>query len=484
VTTQGRLPPHNADAEAAVISACVLDQDGVRGVVDDVRAVMDAEACYSDANRHIMRAIYALHDEGRPYDQVAVLERLRADGRDQQVGGSKYIVQTVHATPAIANPAEHARTVADLHRVRRAISLATRITGEGYGTLGEATGSERERVQAWLAENEQAFADITHEREQAKLRPMREVMSEVLTNVTLAHQQRTAVTGVPSGFTDLDKLTTGAHAGDLSIIAARPGMGKTALALCKVLGEARQGYAKPVFSLEMPARQLGLRLLAIESGVDMKKLRSGSYAPEEWVDITTAIAALSELPIFIDDTPAVTVFDVRARVRLLQRECAAGKHPGVKQGVGPVTIDYLQLMGAPGRQRYANREQEVGANSRELKRAAKELDVAFDVLAQLNREPEKRPDKKPRLSDLRESGSVEQDADNVLFLFRPGYYKPEDRELRTEAEVIVAKQRNGPTGSVRLRWTASTARFDSDAGDGYGDVDAGADDDDDLFGDL
>lgn len=453
-----------------MISACVLDFNGARGVVDEVRGLVEAEACYSNQNRLIMQTIYALHDEGRPYEPTAVFERLRADGRAKEAGGSAYLVQMVQATPAIVNPKEHARTVADLHRVRSAIHAALRIAGEGYGTLGDVDGSsDRERVQAWLTQAEQTFADITHEREQAKLRQLSDVMNDVMVSVSEASRNNSTVTGVPSGFIELDKLTTGSHAGDVTIIASRPGMGKTAWALSKVLMESRKGYAKPVFSLEMPALQLGLRLLSMDSGVPLSRLRQGSCSPNQWNDITNAMKRLSALPVFIDDTPAVTVFDIKARVRLLQRECAANKHPSVTRGVGPVTIDYLQLMGSPLKQRFSNREQEVGANSRELKRAAKELSLPFDVLSQLNRETDKRTDKRPHLSDLRESGSVEQDADNVIFIYRDEYYNKDTVDAGI-AEAIVAKQRNGPTATIRVKFTKETTCFQN-LSDGFEDFD-------------
>lgn len=401
--SEGRVPPNSIEAEEAVLSACMLDPDGAKGVVDEVRGVLEADACYSDANRHIMRAIFALHDEGRPYDTVGVFERLKAENRAAQVGGSQYLVRITQATPAILSPREHARTIQDAYRVRRTMNEARRIAAEG----ANLAGASRDDVQKYLIGAEQALADIAHEREQAKLRALSDVMAAVQQNVLLAHQQHSAVTGTPTGFAALDSMTTGSHDGDLTIIAARPSAGKSAFALSKARKEAENGFAVPFFSLEMPAEQLGMRLLSIESGIELSKLRSGKYSSGDWSAITNAIAALSKLPIYIDDTPAVTVFDVKARVRLLQREIDAGKHPLVTKGrLAPVKIDYLQLMGAMGK--FYNREQEVSNNSRELKRAAKELKVPFDVLSQLNREPEKRSDHRPQLCDLRECLPVDE----------------------------------------------------------------------------
>lgn len=463
---EGRVPPHDIDAEKAVISAMILHPD----CIDEVREICDSTAFYSRENQNIFRAILKLHEEGEPIDMVRIRSRLVADNRLQESGGGAYLVQITQATPAIVNVAAHSRTIQDLGRVRRAIREHQLAAAKGYANLDDpkAGYDDRERVQKYLAESLETLSDIAYERQRSNLKPLRDVLVDVQTAITVASQNQNAVTGVPTDFERLDKMLTGLHDGDVTIIASRPGMGKTALALSMARKIASRGYAVPIFSLEMPAIQLAMRLLSQESGIDLNELRSGRFKSHEWSNITDAIDRLSKLAIYIDDTPGITILDVRGRTRLLQRMIDAGKvtwtDPKTKQEqkvtkVGAVFIDYLQLLASVSRRK--SREEEVSHTSQQTKRIAKELDVPVIALSQLNREPDKRKDHKPELSDLRESGSLEQDADNVIFVFRPGYYQPDEPDLARVAELIVAKQRNGPTGTVKTVFVPETARFEN-----------------------
>jgi len=388
--------------------------------------------------------------------------RLDRDGRLQQAGGGQYLVQITQATPAIVNLLEHARTIQDLGRVRRAIKEMSVFTAQGYGSLNDPKNQfdDRQRVQKFFGDALETLSGIAYERQANNLRPLREVMGEVQQAITAATQANSSVTGTPTGFGRLDKMLTGLHDGDVTIIASRPGMGKTALGLSMAKKIANQGYATPFFSLEMPAVQLAMRLLSQESGVDLNELRSGRFDARQWGKITKAMNDLSALPIFIDDTPGINILDVRGRTRVLQRSIDAGKHQECTQGkIGAVFIDYIQLLWSMDKRH--KREEEVSQTSQATKRVAKELGVPLVVLSQLNREPEKRKDHRPELSDLRESGSLEQDADNVMFVFRPGYYQPDEPDLARVAEIIVAKQRNGPTGTVKTVFMPETARFEN-----------------------
>lgn len=463
---EGRVPPNDVDAECAVISAMLLHPE----CIDEVREICDVNAFYSPSNQHIFQSILKLHAEGEPIDMVRVRSRLAADNRLQEIGGSAYLVKITQATPAIVNVASHARTIQDLGRVRRAIREHQVAAAKGFASLDDpkAGYDDRERVQKYLAESLEILSDIAYERQRSNLKPLKEVLVDVQKAVTAASQNQNSVTGVPTGFERLDKMLTGLQDGDVTIIASRPGMGKTALALSMAHKIATRGYAVPIFSLEMPAIQLAMRLLSQESGIDLNELRSGRFKSNKWHKITDAIDRLSKLAIYIDDTPGITILDVRGRTRLLQRAIDAGKvtwvDPKTKKEqlvkkIGAVLVDYLQLLASVNRKK--SREEEVSYTSQQSKRVAKELSVPLINLSQLNREPEKRKGHKPELSDLRESGSLEQDADNVIFVFRPGYYQPDEPDLARIAELIVAKQRNGPTGTIKTVFVPETARFEN-----------------------
>jgi replicative DNA helicase len=361
--------------------------------------------------------------------------------------------------------------------VRRLIATCQRFVAEGYGDTGD--------VQAFIDAAEQSVFDIARVAQQSSIVPVNEAIHDAFRILTEARQRGGAITGYASGFVELDKLTSGFHKGDLYIVAGRPGMGKTAFVLNMAVNVAspkgeslsddpyqdakveRPGQGVAFFSLEMPKEQLAARMLACESRVDMKSIRSGQVAPDDWNKLTEAAARLGRLPIWLDDTPALGILELRAKIRRLQAELKRGAHGKAPvEQLGLVAVDYLQLM--KGRRDAASREQEISEISRGLKQLAKEMAVPVLALSQLNRSVETRgtKDKRPQLSDLRESGAIEQDADTIMFIYRDEYYF-QDSPDRGVAEIIVAKQRNGPTGMIRSKFTAQYTRFDNLADDDY-----------------
>jgi replicative DNA helicase len=470
----GRLPPQDPDAEAAVLSAVLLSADAF----DQVQETLRPEHFYADANRRIYEAVYALREADKPADMVTVATWLRDRNRLQQVGGSPYLAQLADATPAVANVEAHAETIREKWRVRQLIKTCQRFVAEGYGDYGDA--------QVFIDEAEQAVFEIARVPAESAVRPVEDAIRDMFNTITEVARRGGGITGIRTGFERLDQLCGGLREGDLYIVAGRPGMGKTALVLNLAVSVAsyRQEsvtapgdrYDEPpveapgcgvvFFSLEMPREQLASRLLATEGRVDLSQIRNGNLKTAEWTKLTEAAARLTRLPLWIDDTPALTLMDMRAKIRRLQADL---KHEGSPAGkLGLVVVDYLQLM--QGRRDASSREQEISELSRGLKRLAKEMHVPIVALSQLNRAVETRTtkDKRPQLSDLRESGSIEQDADLVLFIYREDYYRttsgaeePQDQSQRGVAEIIIAKQRNGPTGKFYLKYTKAHTRFDN-----------------------
>jgi len=470
---EGRVPPNDLDAEAAVLSAILLSGDAF----DEVQEVLEATHFYSDANRRIYEAVIELNQTGTPVDLVSVASRLKDRGRLDQVGGTPYLQLLANATPAVAHVAAHARIILEKWRVRRLIATCQRFGAEGYGDTGD--------VQQFIDSAEQAVFDIARVASQTSIVPVNEAIHDAFRILTEARQRGGAITGYESGFVELDKLTSGLHKGDLYIVAGRPGMGKTSFVLNMAVNVAmpkgeslsddpyqdapveRPGQAVAFFSLEMPKEQLAARMLACEARVDMKSIRSGQIQPDDWNKLTEAAARLGRMPIWLDDSPALGLLELRAKIRRLQAELSRGNHgKGGADRLGMVAIDYLQLM--KGRRDAASREQEISEISRGLKALAKEMGVPVLALSQLNRSVETRgtKDKRPQLSDLRESGAIEQDADTIMFIYRDEYYF-RDSPDKGVAEIIIAKQRNGPTGTVRSKFTPEYTRFDNLADDDY-----------------
>lgn len=455
-----KTPLWSVESERALLSACILRPE----VVDVVRAVVTPDSFAIDSNKHVFAAIISLADAGSTIDMEQVYQELRRVGRDAQIGGSPYLVQLVQATPAIANPESHARIVRNYERQRDALLASRQFAVEA--------ASPAEDLEALIGSYAAKLADLAADQRGSELRSMADVMPLVRDKILEAKEAGTDVTGVPSGFTSLDKLTTGSHEGDLSIVAGRPGMGKTSFVLCQALNEAVAGYAAPIFSLEMPAIQLGMRFVSIDARVDLTRIRSGTVRPSDWGKVMDSVQRLSRLPIFIDDSNSLNPHHIQSRIRKLQRDVERGRHQQVKhKRFAPVNIDYIQLMTSP--EKRQNREEEVGKISNGLKTLAKELGVHVRAVSQLNRQTEQRgKNHRPGLGDLRNSGALEQDADNIIFIYRDEYYFKEDSVAKGVAEVIIAKQRNGPTETVRVRFTGAYTRFDNlESSDKFNDFD-------------
>jgi replicative DNA helicase len=468
IPAPGRVPPNDLDAEAAVLSAILLDTSAFDQVQDTLRA----EHFYADANKRVFEAVLELQNVGRPVDVVSVAGYLRDRNRLEQIGGTPYLAQLVDATPAVAHVAAHAQAVREKWRVRQLIATCQRFAAEGYASPPD--------TQKFIDLAEQAVFDIARTQQGSQVEAVRDAVVRAFKILEEAERRGGGITGIPTGFSRLDRQVSGLHAGDLYIVAARPGMGKTSFVLNMALNVAATrgepsapanaeyfeapvedpGYSVLFCSLEMPKEQLAARLLASEAQVDMSNIRSGRMSREDWSRMTDAASRLARLPLYLDDTPALTLLDLRAKIRRLQAEVTRGEGSLRTKGLGLVVIDYLQLM--QGRRDAGSREQEISELSRGLKQLAKEMRVPVIALSQLNRAVETRTakDKRPQLSDLRESGAIEQDADTIIFIYRDEYYF-KDSEAKNVAEIIVAKQRNGPTGTVLTKFTSAFTRFDN-----------------------
>lgn len=463
-TIAGRVPPHDLAAEASVLS--VVLADGVDGVVDQLRA----EHFYSHANAAIYEAALALTLAGVAVDARTVATWLRDRERLQAIGGDAYVQSLAYEAPYKVNIAAYATTVRAKWRLRRLIAECQRIAAEGYGDVGEAG--------TFIDSAEQAIYDLSRTPESSTMQRASLALTAAIRTISEAAARGEAITGIPTGFERLDAKTSGLHPGELYIVAGRPGMGKTALAMGIVVnvaasrkvtmedehGRSREieveGFGVGVFSLEMPKEQIALRSACAEAKVDTLRARKGILNAEEWQKLTGASAFFAGLPIWIDDSPVVTLLDVRAKIRRLQSEYnKPATDAAPEKRIGLVVIDYLQLMHGEA----DSREQEISALSRGLKGLAKELKLPVILLSQLNRTTETRTtkDKRPQLSDLRESGAIEQDADAVIFVYRDEYYFPDTTQAKGIAEIIIAKQRNGPTGKVLLKFTGPFTRFDN-----------------------
>jgi replicative DNA helicase len=466
-TIEGRVPPHDLGAEAAVLSASMLD----RQALDRVLEFLKPDHFYSEAHRRIFEACLELHVRDQPVDSVQVASWLKDRDRLQQIGGVPYIAQILSAAPVVAAPnvAAYARTIYEKWRIRQLILTCQRVSAQGYLDYGEA--------QQFIDGAEQEIYNLARVEGRSNTEKLVELIKRSFKQLTEAASRGSTITGVPTGFHRYDRVTSGLHPGDLTIIAARPGMGKTSLVLNMAVNVARPtqvemandpndrhvnpGFGVAVFSLEMPREQIANRMLALDAKVDVSKLRSGLMTPQDWSRLTQAASQLSQMPIWVDDSPGLSLLELRAKMRRLQAEHDRYNDKGEKtQGLGLCIVDYLQLM--KGRDGVNSREQEISEISRGLKGLAKELKLPVIALSQLNRSVETRSEKsnRPQLSDLRESGAIEQDADNICFIYRDDYYNKDSQEQNV-AELIIAKQRNGPTTTVKVRFDKMYTRFDN-----------------------
>lgn len=431
----GMVPPHNIEAEQAVLGCMLLDSD----VIPTVTELIRSSDFYREDHREICEAIIDIVEKAGPVDIITVAEQLQQRGTLEKVGGIDYLASITSAVPTTANARHYAKIVEEKSLLRRLIKAAQDIAGMSY--------DEAEEAEFVLDKAEKAIFDIIERRSTQGFTHIKDVLLETFSRLEELYNSKSPITGVPTGFTDLDMKTAGLQNSDLILIAARPGMGKTAMALNIAQYAAVQKHVPvALFNLEMSKDQLVNRMLCSEVMVDSHKMRTGKLDDEDWKKIARALGPLSEAPIYIDDTPGLTVMDIRAKCRRLKLE----------KRLGLVVIDYLQLM--RGRGRAENRQQEVSEISRSLKILAKELNVPVVTMSQLSRGPESRTDHRPMLSDLRESGAIEQDADIVMFLYRDDYYNP-DSDKKNIAEIIIAKHRNGSTGTIYLKWFGQYTKF-------------------------
>ncbi|WP_427109099.1 replicative DNA helicase [Lysinibacillus xylanilyticus] len=431
-----RVPPHNREAEQSVIGAIFLDPQSLITASE----ILLADDFYHNAHKQIFETMLRLSDQGKAIDVVTVTEELSAKKEIEDVGGLSYLLELANAVPTAANVAHYAKIVEEKALLRRLIRVATKIVEDGY--------TREDEVEALLGEAEKKMMEVANRKNAGDFKHVKDVLVETFDNIEKLQSQKGDVTGIPTGFRDLDNITAGFQRNDLIIVAARPSVGKTAFALNvaqSVAVQARENVA--IFSLEMGAEQLVMRMLCAEGNIDAQVLRTGALTTDDWGKLTMAMGSLSNSGIFIDDTPGVRINEIRAKCRRLAQE----------NGLGMILIDYLQLIqgsGKPGE----NRQQEVSEISRSLKGLARELKVPVIALSQLSRGVEQRQDKRPMMSDLRESGSIEQDADIVAFLYRDDYYDKES-ESKNMIEIIIAKQRNGPTGTVTLAFKKEFNKF-------------------------
>ena len=438
----GRVMPNAREAEEGVLGGILIDNRTLSVVVEQLSGEEDF---YVEAHAKIYRAMLRLGEASQPIDMITLTDALRASDELEAVGGSAYLASLIDATPTTANIANHARIVREKAAVRRAIYAAKEIAAEGMGDHGN--------VEEYLDEAERKIFEVARERVASPYVHLKPVVHDVFKAIEAASQREGRVTGVSTGFTGLDVMTAGLQPGDLIIVAGRPSMGKTAFCLnlaTKTADPRGGGRTVLFFSLEMGKDALVRRMLCTEGRVDASRVRTGRLDEDEWPRLIEAAGELSEMPIYIDDTAALSVLEIRAKARRLMAE----------QGLDLIMVDYLQLMRGGGKAASESREREISDISRSLKALAKELGIPVIALSQLNRELEKRQNKRPQLSDLRESGAIEQDADVIMFIYREEQYE-ENTEKAGIAEIIIGKQRNGPTGTVELRFTGEYTRFDN-----------------------
>ena len=439
-----RVPPHDLDAERAVIGAMLVSEAAVSVVGESLAA----EDFYSETHRVLYGAMMRLYSRGEPIDQLTLSDELRSVGEFDRIGGRQYVFRLVESVPTAANAARYAEIVRGKALLRAVIDAGSRIQQEAF--------AEPEDVTQALDAAEQLIFGVSNRQLKEHLAPVSELAPSALEMIQRLYEQEGEVTGVESGFEDLDRLTTGFHKSDLVVLAARPAMGKTAMALNAIWHAAgARGLPVAIFSLEMSKEQLVQRLISQITRIRTQDLRSGNVRAEDWPKLVRGIAEVSRAPIWIDDTAGVTLMEMRAKVRRLASRLSAQDETPLSL----VVVDYLQLMVGQG-VRSENRQQEIAEISRGLKVLARDLDVPVLAVAQLSRAVEQRHDKRPLLSDLRDSGAIEQDADMVMFLYRDEYYNS-DSDDKGIAEIIVGKHRNGPTGKVQLAWLEQYTKFAS-----------------------
>ena len=431
-----KIPPHDEDAEEAVIGSMLTDKDAVIAAIE----VLKPEDFYRDDNKTIFEAESSIYAKGEPIDFITVKEELVSMGKFDAVGGNEYLATLTDKVPTTANIEKYVKIVEDKSLLRTLIKTANELIDLGY--------SQNEEIESLMDSAEKKIFDIMQRKSQKGYSSIKDILVDSFTQLQELYNNKQHITGVPSGFIDLDNKTAGFHKSELILIAARPAMGKTAFALNIATNAAVQANIPVVvFSLEMSKEQCANRILCSQAMVDSQKVSKGDISDEEWQKLAVASGELSESSgIFIDDTAGITVAEIRAKCRKLK----------IEKNIGLIVIDYLQLIQGSGKS--SSREQEIAEISRSLKILAKEIDVPVIALSQLSRAPEARTDHRPMLQDLRESGSIEQDADIVMFIYRDDYYNPQAEQTNI-AEIIIAKNRSGPVGTTELLWMPSFTKF-------------------------
>ena len=432
----GKVPPHDIEAEQAIIGSMLTDKDAVIAAIEILRE----QDFYREDNRIIYSAILNLYNRSEPIDIITLKAELKSMGKLEAVGGLEYIVQLPDRVPTTSNVEQYIKIVEEKSMLRALIKTADELITLGYDPTQE--------VEQVIDTAEKKIFEVMQKKNQKGYSSMKDILIDTFTQLEQLYNQKEMITGVPTGFADLDYRTSGLHNSDLILVAARPAMGKSAFALNIATHAAVRGKVPvAIFSLEMSKEQMANRILCSEAMVDSAKVRTGKIDDEEWGKLAAASGELSEAGIYIDDTPGISVMEIRAKCRKMKLE----------KNIGLVVIDYLQLVQGSNR-KGGSREQEIAEISRSLKILAKEINVPVIALSQLSRAPEQRVDYRPMLSDLRESGSIEQDADIVMFLYRDDYYN-EDTDKKNIAEVIIAKHRSGATGTVELLWLGNYTKF-------------------------
>ncbi len=430
-----RIPPNSIEAEQSVLGAMLLDKEAISVAAE----LLEEIDFYRQVHSELFQAIVSIYNDGEPVDLITLTDRLKSRNTIEAVGGITYLTKLMNIVPSIHNIEYYAKIVKEKSTLRKLIKSSNEIISKCYDNTQDTVSI--------VDVAEKSIFDISLSRSTQGFVPLKKILTLNFDRIEELYINKGKITGIATGFADLDAKLSGLQKSDLILIASRPSMGKSSLMMNIVQNASvKEGHCAAIFSLEMSKEQLSQRLLCSEALIDAHRLRTGDITEDEWIKLARAMGSLSDKPIFIDDTPAITITEMRAKCRRLK----------IEHGLSLVLVDYLQLMQSAGK--YESRQQEISNISRSLKALAKELDVPIVALSQLSRAPEMRADHRPILSDLRESGAIEQDADVVMFLYRDEYYNPET-EKKNIGEVIIAKQRNGPTGVVELVWLGQFTKF-------------------------
>lgn len=432
----GKVPPHDIEAEQAILGSMLTDKDAVISSIE----ILKEDSFYREDNKAIFAAMLNLYSKNEPIDIITVKAELVETGNFERVGGIEYLASLPDKVPTTANVEKYIKIVDEKFMLRNLLQSANQLIALGY--------DETEEVDKILDKAEKEIFDLTQKKNTTGYSSIKDVLVESFAELEKLYNQKGHITGVSTGFSDLDYKTSGFHGSELIILAARPAMGKSAFAINIATNAAVQNKIPvAIFNLEMSKEQIGNRILCSEAMVDSNKIKTGQIEDQDWIKLASTLGILSDAPIYIDDTAGISIMEIRAKCRKLKME----------KNIGLIVIDYLQLIQGSGK-RNSSRENEISEISRSLKILAKELDVPVIALSQLSRGAEKRDDKRPMLSDLRESGAIEQDADIVMFIYRDDYYN-ENSEEKNVAEIIMAKHRGGSTGTVKLAWMPSFTKF-------------------------